>query len=83
MTNERVSSTIPRLLNQVLDARAKELGLSKSALIQSCIEQKLDSVSTLYREVQYHKTVNKAMMQRNWWQRLWNKSITIEGVSDD
>lgn len=83
MTNERVSSRISRELNQELEAKAKEFDTSKSALIAACIESNLETVSALHKEVAYLKTVNKAMMQRNWWQRLWNKSITIEGVSDD
>ena len=83
MTNERVSSRIPRELNQELTRAAKEFDTSKSALIAACIESNLETVSALHREVTYLKTVNKAMMQRNWWQRLLNKGVRIEGVSDD
>lgn len=142
MTNERVSSTIPRKLNLKLARAAKELGISKSALITACIESsihdyteqvksiasalgvpctiqhikqriaeldqsvesltaqrdefetklnhEMDAYNKCYeisesrkQEIAYLKTVNKTLMQRNWWQRLLNKSITIEGVSDD
>ena len=51
MSKERISSSIPRELNQQLGAKAKELGIPKSELIAKCVDQHLTSVSAQKQEL--------------------------------
>ena len=63
MSKERISSSIPKELNEQLSAKAKELGIPKSELIAKCVDQHLTSVSALREELDDRISGNQGLVE--------------------